>query len=360
MFVFRQVACRSIINARWKWNSMSLSNSGSLLACLAFAVMTPFAHSAPTTVSPMDMVFTSDPQYPWTEKTDAGETQTDSYRDSRSKWLIETQYDDIANFRQNFGGASRVPVMINGDITAYGHGWQRSVVKPILDSKLLGQYDYGLGNHDYENNVNDCLFNNCAAGSVEDFMERYAGKNGRADSIDVQLTEEGTIIKKLSGSLAYSKNFGDVHMVQLNNEPTYSVSFTAYNWLVPKSYHLRGSLDWLEQDLKAARERGQIIILNMHKPRWDGNAQQLSRFSKMIKDYKVTAVFAGHFHWFSGQYKSASSEFGDVPLFLSGAASQRTYLIASFSKERDELKIYRVTGNNWPSRQLEATIAVQR
>ncbi|MEO8641623.1 metallophosphoesterase [Pseudomonas sp.] len=339
---------------------MSLSNSGSLLACLAFAVMTPFAHSAPTTVSPMDMVFTSDPQYPWTEKTDAGETQTDSYRDSRSKWLIETQYGDIANFRQNFGGASRVPVMINGDITAYGHGWQRSVVKPILDSKLLGQYDYGLGNHDYENNVDDCLFNNCAAGSVEDFMERYAGKNGRADSIDVQLTEEGTIIKKLSGSLAYSKNFGDVHMVQLNNEPTYSVSFTAYNWLVPKSYHLRDSLDWLEQDLKAARERGQIIILNMHKPRWDGNAQQLSRFSKMIKDYKVTAVFAGHFHWFSGQYKSASSEFGDVPLFLSGAASQRTYLIASFSKERDELKIYRVTGNNWPSRQLEATIAVQR
>jgi cytolysin (calcineurin-like family phosphatase) len=339
---------------------MSLSNSGSLLACLAFAVMTPFAHSAPTTVSPMDMVFTSDPQYPWTEKTDAGETQTDSYRDSRSKWLIETQYDDIANFRQNFGGASRVPVMINGDITAYGHGWQRSVVKPILDSKLLGQYDYGLGNHDYENNVDDCLFNNCAAGSVEDFMARYAGKNGRADSIDVQLTEEGTIVKKLSGSLAYSKNFGDVHMVQLNNEPTYSVSFTAYNWLVPKRYQLRDSLDWLEQDLKAARERGQIIILNMHKPRWDGSAQQLSRFSKMIKDYKVTAVFAGHFHWFSGQYKSASSEFGDVPLFLSGAASQRTYLIASFSKERDELKIYRVTGNNWPSRQLEATIAVQR
>lgn len=130
--------------------------------------------------------------------------------------------------------------------------------------------------------------------------------------------------------------------------------------LVPKSYHLRDSLDWLEQDLKAARERGQIIILNMHKPRWDGSAKQLSRFSKMIKDYKVTAVFAGHFHWFSGQYKSVSSEFGDVPLFLSGAASQRTYLIASFSKERDELKIYRVTGNNWPSRQLEATIAVQR
>ena len=148
--------------------------------------------------------------------------------------------------------------------------------------------------------------------------------------------------------------------MQLNNEPTYSVSFTAYNWLTPKNYKLTDSLDWLESDLKDAREKDQIIILNMHKPRWDGSDQQLSRFSKMIKDYKVTAVFAGHFHWFSGQYRSASSEFGDVPLFLSGAASQQTYLIASFSKERDKLMIYRVTGNNWPSRKLESTISVQR
>jgi len=339
---------------------MNVSTTGGLLAWLAFAVMTPFAHSAPTTVSPDDLVFTSDPQYPWTEKTDAGETQTDSERDSRSKWLIETQYDDIANFRQSFGGAARVPVMINGDITAFGHGWQRSVVKPILDNKLLGQYDYGLGNHDYENNVDDCFFNNCAAGSVEDFLTRYTGKDGRADSIDVQLIDEGTVKKRVSGSLAYSKNFGDVHMVQLNNEPTYSVNFTAYDWLVPKDYHLTDALDWLEKDLKDAREKGQIIILNMHKPQWGGSDQQLSRFSKMIKDYKVTAVFAGHYHRSHGKYTSATREFGDVPLFLSGAASQQTYLIASFSKERDKLMVYRVTGNNWPSRKLEATIPVKR
>ena len=338
---------------------MNVSTTGGLLACLAFAVMTPFAHSA-TTVSPDDLVFTSDPQYPWTEKTDAGETQTDSERDSRSKWLIETQYDDIASFRKNFGGAARVPVMINGDITAYGHGWQRSVVKPILDSKLLGQYDYGLGNHDYENNVDDCLFNNCAAGSVEDFLTRYTGTDSRADSIDVQLIEEGTVKKSVRGSLAYSKNFGDVHMVQLNNEPTYSVSFTAHNWFVPKGYYLTDALDWLEKDLKGAREKGQVIILNMHKPQWDGSDQQLSRFNKMIKDYKVTAVFAGHYHRSHGKYTSATREFGDVPLFLSGAASQRTYLIASFSKERDKLMVYRVTGNNWPSRKLEATIPVKR
>ncbi|EUB72606.1 metallophosphoesterase [Pseudomonas sp. GM41(2012)] len=339
---------------------MNVSTTGGLLACLAFAVMTPFAHSAPTTVSPVDMVFTSDPQYPWTEKTDAGETQTDSERDSRSKWLIETQYNDIANFRQNFGGVARVPVMINGDITAFGHGWQRSVVKPILDNKLLGQYDYGLGNHDYENNVDDCLFNNCAAGSVEDFLTRYTGKDGRADSIDVQLIDEGTVKKRVSGSLAYSKNFGDVHMVQLNNEPTYSVNFTAYDWLVPKDYHLTDALDWLEKDLKGAREKGQIIILNMHKPQWGGSDQQLSRFNKMIKDYKVTAVFAGHYHRSHGKYTSATREFGDVPLFLSGAASQQTYLIATFTKERDKLMVYRVTGNNWPSRKLEATIPVKR
>ena len=96
MFVSGQIVCRYIINVIWKWNSMSVSTTGGLLACLAFAVMTPFAHSASTTVSPDDMVFTSDPQYPWTEKTDADEPQTDSYRDSRSKWLICLLYTSDA------------------------------------------------------------------------------------------------------------------------------------------------------------------------------------------------------------------------------------------------------------------------
>ena len=79
----------------------------------------------------------------------------------------------------------------------------------------------------------------------------------------------------------------------------------------------------------------------------------------MIETYKVTAVFAGHYHDYSGRYWNATGEFGQVPVFLSGSASQQSYLIASFAADRQSLTIHRVKGNNWPSRQVESVIDVR-
>lgn len=77
--------------------------------------------------NPNHMIFASDPQYPWTEKTDSGEAESESEKEARSRALIESQFSDIANFRKNFSiSPEHIPIMINGDITAYGHGWQRS------------------------------------------------------------------------------------------------------------------------------------------------------------------------------------------------------------------------------------------
>lgn len=271
--------------------------------------------------------------------------------------MIDSQYADIADFRRNFGGAQRVPVMINGDLTAFGHGWQRSALMPILDARLEGLYDYGLGNHDYENNVDDCFLNSCAADSIEAFKQRYWGK---VDSLDFGVRVAGRT-EIYYGSLAYSRNLGDVHLVQLHNEPTYSANFSSGVPLIsPKAFEINDALDWLEGDLKKAREQGRIIILNLHKPRgWAGSEQQITRFRTMIETYKVTAVFAGHYHDYSGRYWNATGEFGRVPVFLSGSASQQSYLIASFAADRQSLTIHRVKGNNWPSRQVESVIDVR-
>ncbi|MHC8298915.1 hypothetical protein [Pseudomonas sp. ZS1P83] len=57
--------------------------------------------------------------------------------------------------------------------------------------------------------------------------------------------------------------FGDVHLVQLNNEPTYAVNFTSGNPIARTSFEITDALDWLERDLKSARAQGKIIILNM-------------------------------------------------------------------------------------------------
>jgi cytolysin (calcineurin-like family phosphatase) len=302
--------------------------------------------------NPNHMIFASDPQYPWTEKTDSGEAESESEKEARSRALIESQFSDIANFRKNFSiSPEHIPIMINGDITAYGHGWQRSWLRPVLNKYFGGNVFYGLGNHDYEKN--DCFSESCAAGSITDFEEYHRGKVGNLD-----LNISGSPINRLfSGSLAYSIDVGDVHLVQLHNEPTYSVWIS--HFLNPTTFDIRNSLDWLEKDLKAAREKGRIIILNMHKPsRWQGDDKQIKRFTKIIEDYNVTAVFAGHLHTRAGRFWWTEN-FGSVPVYLSGSASQQTYLIASFSKDRKSLVISKVENNNWPSRVAVDTIPVK-
>ncbi len=309
--------------------------------------------------SPNRLVFTSDPQFPWTESSDNGNEESGSDRDKRSRWLIETQYSDVANYRNFFRREARpIPVMINGDLTAFGQSGQRSTTQEILNKHLGENFDYGLGNHDYQNNINDCSIpeNNCAAGSISDMKDKYWGK---VDNFDFAArVKEGR--KTYYGSLAYSKNYGDVHLVQLNNEPTYSVTFSSGYPLFKVDYEITDALDWLERDLKAARAQDKIILLNLHKPSgWAGSSEQVDRFKAMIAKYAVTAVFAGHLHTRPGYYFYYSHQnFGDVPVYLSGGASNSTYLIAEFADDRKKLNVFQVNGNNWPRRELIDTIEV--
>ncbi|WP_449122656.1 metallophosphoesterase family protein [Pseudomonas sp. MPG01] len=299
--------------------------------------------------TPKHMVFASDTQYPWTDKTDDREPESDAEFDVRSKWLVDTQLGSIAEFRNQHGSQAQVPLMINGDITAFGHGWQRSFMKDLLTKHFKGEYLYGLGNHDYENNVDDCFSNSCAAGSIVEFKEHHEGK---VDSFDLKITS-GFLSKKYSGSLAYSKNIGEVHMVQLNNEPTYTTRIA--HPLNPTTFEINDALDWLETDLRLARASGYAIIINMHKPlRHQGTQAQQKRFTDMVNKYQVTAIFAGHLHKDGGD---AYWE-GSVPIYLSGSTSQQTYLIASFTEDRKQLQVYLVKNNQWRNRTLIDTTPV--
>lgn len=328
---------------------MQISKGWRLLVLLVSVWAVPVAYGASSAQTPRHIVFASDPQFPWTDNTDARLPESDSQRLERSRWLIETQYDSIADFRRYQGGSAAVPVMINGDMTAFGHAGERSYVQQTLDAKLQGVYDYGLGNHDYQNNVNDCFLNNCAAGSIEDLKKRYWGKVGSMD-LAARASWPSTIYY---GSLAYSREYGDVHLVQLHNEPTYSVSFSSGTLFSPTVFEITPALDWLERDLEQARAQGKIILLNMHKPNdFMGDWSQEKRFRDMIDKYEVTAMFAGHLHRNGGSMWYTSS----VPGFISGSASQQTYLIASFSEDRKNLHVYAVDNNQWQKRELIATV----
>ncbi|HWH85301.1 MAG TPA: metallophosphoesterase [Pseudomonas sp.] len=314
--------------------------------CLLLSM--PLVHATPN--GPQYMVFASDTQYPWTDKTDSKEPESDEAFTERSKWLVETQLASIAAFRNAHGGQAKVPLMINGDITAFGHDWQRSYMRAALDRHFNGDFLYGLGNHDYENNVDDCFSNSCAAGSIVEFRKHH---ESRVDNFDVA-SRQGFFYRTYTGSLAYSKTIGDVHMVQLNNEPTYNRSIS--HPLNPTEFKINDALDWLENDLRLARVGGYTIIINMHKPmRMMGDATQQKRFFDMIDKYQVTAIFAGHLHKDGGDVYWK----GSVPMYLSGATSQQTYLISRFTEDRRELEIYLVKNNQWQDRELIDTVAVK-
>lgn len=300
--------------------------------------------------APRHLVFASDTQYPWTDKSDSGEPENGTDFEKRAKWLVDSQLGSIAGFRNAHGGQAKVPLMINGDITAFGHGWQRSYMKSALEKYFKGDYLYGLGNHDYENNVDDCFTNSCAAGSIVEFKEHHFNK---VDNFDLKVTG-GFLDILYSGSLAYSKDVGDVHLVQLNNEPTYTTKIS--HVLNPTTFNITSALDWLETDLRVARASGYAIIINMHKwDRWQGGWQQEQRFLDMIEKYEVTAIFAGHYHTRGG----GKRWMGKVPMFLSGATSQQTYLTASLSDDRKQLHVNLIENNDWQKPYFVDTVPVK-
>ncbi|MED0858106.1 metallophosphoesterase, partial [Bacillus pseudomycoides] len=292
-------------------------------------------------------VVTSDPQYPWTDKTDNGQTESESEKKRRSEQLIREQYNSINEYTSQLTGMTEAtPVLINGDLTAFGHPWQWDKMESLLGI-LKSPIFMGLGNHDIENNIDDCLSNSCVRSSMNHYTERMEIYNlTRYDRKGDYPNNSHKF-----GSFAYSIDLGPIHFVQLNNYPTMTFMISEYT--------MEDSLNWLEQDLKEANQYGQAIIVNMHEPSgWKkGTQEQKNRFENLLKTYNVKAVFAGHYHKKNGYFPNDYKEyFGDVPVFLSGSASQKTYLTAEYNN--NEIKVYKVNNNDWRNKTLVRTIDI--
>ncbi|SDB60001.1 hypothetical protein SAMN03159382_04718 [Pseudomonas sp. NFACC23-1] len=330
-------------------NPIHLRLLSALLFCCCVAVTHSFAADTP----PDHIVFAASPKYPSSERSENGEAEPASDTESRSRWLIEAQYASIAAFRGQSGGPAAVPVMINGNLTQSGHSSERSYIKTVLQNKLNNLYDYGLGNHDYDFNVESCA--SCSAGSVDDLKARYWGK---VPNMDLSARASG-LTKTWYGSLAYSKDFGDVHLVQLHNQPAYSANFSTHAIFNTTAYEITSSLDWLERDLQKARSQGKIILLNLHQAfHWPVRETEIHRFKKLIDDYGVTAVFSYSADKKHGHYPS-NYIYGDVPLFMSGSAARKTWLYVKIADDRKQLTVNVIADNDWRNPVASHTIDVR-
>ncbi|QED60173.1 hemagglutinin [Enterococcus durans] len=319
---------------------LSLTNKKNVFA-------TTQSNSASGTYS---FVVTSDPQYPWTNNTDNGISESEDTKKRRSLDLIRNQYNSINDYA-NSTRNTRMTI-INGDITAFGHSDEWQTMKQEM-RRLNTRVTFGLGNHDIENNYGETWMNRAwersyqnmydAIGSVPNLLARHAWR------------EDYFLTTKFAGSLSYAFRLGNFRVIQAQNYPTMDLHTSG-----SLKYSLTNGVNWIQNQLEQAYRAQEPVILNIHKPdSWTKNTS--GSFRRMMEKYydngTLKAVFAGHFHKNLGKHTSAKN-FGKVPVYYSGSASQKSYLINEV--RNNALFIYSVHNNVWEHKTLVDIIPLGR
>ncbi|MBT2579013.1 metallophosphoesterase [Bacillus sp. ISL-8] len=295
------------------------------------------------------LAITSDPQYPWTDCTDGSRFQnynittvspcpdsnfseTESTKAQRSEALIREQYNNINSYMNTVPNGS---VIINGDVTAFGHGWQWDKMNHTLLPILNRPYYYGLGNHDITNNYNDCASNGCFKNSMRYLIDHVQSRGIPATQFDYIRTT-GSYYYTYQGSFAYVMNFGNICSIQLQYDPQLNLTASQGSLSDSNKYIIVPNFNWIQNQLRSASESGKTIIVHIHS-----SANLTPDLGSLFQQYGVVAIFAGHIHTSLGYVGSYNS----IPIFRSASASQRGYLILEHFQDR--LDIYAVRNNNW-------------
>lgn len=169
-------------------------------------------------------------------------------------------------------------LIINGDLTAFGHEDQRKRFENFYNIKDFKNMIYpALGNHDYQNNINDCGtkhtqgWNHCAGGMMHlmaDWILGYKGLDkGKAHGCNPLLKScdiyafnknpaQTTGNRNVIGSLAYSWEIDKFLFIQLQNYPHYTTDFKR-GWdsgVSSWTMKAQNSMSWLVSQLEEAKK----------------------------------------------------------------------------------------------------------
>ena len=242
--------------------------------------------------------------------------------------------------------------IINGDVTEFGRPAQFSSFVNVYD-RLLPPTLWGLGNHDYEYNINDCSLpeslafsSNACAYHMLDNMDEYINlyrDNFQLSHFSADSVEFSPYVTR--GSQAYSWDYataesGTQHFVQLHLGPTYRVFIN--NTTGGHNYDITDSLSWLRYDLDHARMRGvNHIFVNFHALEWIDKASGYEKevLKAIFDEYKVSAVFVGHTHVPALNYHKV---FGKVPVYTTGALYSGYFDILNVKHDSFQVQSYQV------------------
>ncbi|GMT35765.1 hypothetical protein PFISCL1PPCAC_27062 [Pristionchus fissidentatus] len=228
-------------------------------------------------------------------------------------------------------GSQRYPpagLVIDGDLTDFGHnpqleefktGWMKNFPIPIFP---------GLGNHDYQNNINDCALNICARTMLNWYIHFAANK-----SLPIQFNSTS-----YTGSLAYTKRLCSLtgkncaQVVQMNNAIDYEVAFTAFfieNWRIESGFA------WLKRQLELWKDDTLPILINVHQNE-DAREEKLKQLlgdwiyenrGKAIK--RKIGVFFAHMHA-RHEVKTVCLHGVSVPFVYVGSVPNNRFTVLRF------------------------------
>ena len=147
-------------------------------------------------------IIASDPQYPWSCRnyTEDCSNRTIANADNHHQVRV------MNNIKQKNGRHRVAGVIINGDLTAYGHADELNKYREFFESKLQMSSFPGLGNHDYENNVH----NSFNEDNPSRMLEYLAHKVDTLRVRDIDLSYNGM---NRNGSYSYSWDIADVYFI---------------------------------------------------------------------------------------------------------------------------------------------------
>lgn len=280
------------------------------------------------------MIVAADPQYEWHCGSYTLCAKQTSKLDSQAKLSNKWQTDSFNKLKLQYGDALK-GVIVNGDLTAFGHTAQLDGYKKYFKKRINMSVYPGLGNHDYANNIDDCWRNNCAIRMVDYMHEIVSKLKPKPISYDYKTSstyyEFPVLRKDHTGSLAYMIEIGGVYFIQLHNYPSYAVKFNGWNITGARRdyYVIKPSFKWLEENLKLAQTNKKNVIVNLHDYKDHMKYEDRKKFGALLDKYEVSGVFWGHFHSRIGKYSQGIK----TPVFSSGSSPYNTYLLLKFSNQ---------------------------
>lgn len=341
-------------------------------ACLTLFLGAPHAE-------PFTFAVIGDPQFTWTCKDDeqykpgqwkstycSSPNLPDPETPEQAEQTNQAIVDRVGKL-SDAQGAKFKGLIVNGDLTRFGAKDDNlgRFEKMYVEQTRFPVWP-GLGNHDYQNNIDDCgggnmapTRNNCAAGMLQ-FLAEWLQDSGRNGQVSYDITRysknpgQAQGQRNISGSLAYSWEVGDFHFVQLNNYPTYKTHFTrGYDSGISSwDLDITSPADWLDQDLSRAVIKKKVIVLNWHMfdpyANQDLSNREYGKLIAMLDKYagNIKAIFIAHEHSRIGiaaeekdrlylKFPQSSNHIDDisVPVIYSGSPIWGRFIKADFDSQ---------------------------